>query len=279
MKLSKQTINNFQKKIWDFYHKQGRTFPWRNVADPYQVVVSELMLQQTQTNRVFGKFKEWIAAFPTFTSLADASLHEVLFCWQGLGYNRRGKYLHEIAQKVVHEFHKRLPSEPNILVTFPGIGQATAASICAFAFNMPTIFIETNIRTVFLYTFFKKEKRVHDRDIMSLVAQTVSQNNPREWYYALMDYGVMLKREYKISNKKSIHYTRQSRFCGSDRQIRGQIIKLLVNEGTISYDEMADRLAGDLRRICRIITDLSDEGLVSLHDGALIIAEKGFKAL
>ncbi len=276
MKLSKRRISLFQKKIWDFYKKQGRFFAWRNIKDPYKVLVSELMLQQTQTHRVVEKFEEWMGVFPTFPLLAQASLHEVLLVWQGLGYNRRGKYLYEIAQKVVREFDGNLPSDPDLLVTFPGIGAATAASICAFAFNTPTVFIETNIRTVFLHTFFKKQDLVHDRQIMPLVAQTVDFFNPREWYYALMDYGVMLKRDRKISNRKSAHYSRQSRFEGSDRQIRGRIIRLLAQRETLELGELVGILACDSERAHRIIAALSDEGLIGLHEGQLSIGGSPF---
>ncbi len=271
MKLSKRTVSLFQKKIWDFYKKQGRSFAWRNVSDPYRVLISELMLQQTQTHRVIHKFEEWMYAFPSFASLAQATLHEVLLVWQGLGYNRRGKYLHEISKKVVAEFDGKLPSDLEVLVTFPGIGQATAASISAFAFNTPTVFIETNIRTVFLYTFFQKRDHVHDREILPLVAQTVDLFNPREWYYALMDYGVMLKRELKISNRKSVHYAKQSRFEGSDRQIRGQIIRLLTCRGMLRFDDLIGLLACDQSRAQRIIFTLSDEGLIGLNNGDVSI--------
>ncbi|TET34510.1 A/G-specific adenine glycosylase [Candidatus Dependentiae bacterium] len=271
MKLSKHTVSLFQKKIWDFYKKQGRSFAWRNVSDPYRVLISELMLQQTQTHRVIHKFEEWMHAFPTFAALAQATLHEVLLVWQGLGYNRRGKYLHEISKKVVVEFDGTLPVDQEVLMTFPGIGQATAASISAFAFNTPTVFIETNIRTVFLYTFFQKKDRVHDREILPLVAQTVDRFNPREWYYALMDYGVMLKRDLKISNRSSAHYAKQSRFEGSDRQIRGQIIRLLTRRGMIRFDDLIDLLACDNRRAQRIIANLSNEGLIGLNNGDVSI--------
>lgn len=274
MKLSKRVINAFREKIWDFYKKAGRSFAWRNVSDPYKVVVSEVMLQQTQTHRVKEKFEEWMGAFPSFERLAHASLQEVLLVWQGLGYNRRGKYLHEIAQKLMADFDGMLPSDPVLLETLPGIGPATAASICAFAFNMPTMFIETNIRTVFLYSFFEQRDLVHDREILPLVAQLVDHANPREWYYALMDYGVMLKRELKISNKQSAHYTKQSRFEGSDRQIRGRIIRLLTRQSTISFDELLDSLACDYERARRIIMNLIEEDLIGFHGEQLAIGGK-----
>lgn len=131
--ISKSKLTSFQMFIWDFYQKFGRSFAWRNVDDPYCVVVSEFMLQQTQTHRVIQKYEEFIIAFPHFASLAQASLRDVLSLWQDLGYNRRALYLQTIAQKVVHEYNGQLPDKPERLEQFLGIGKYTAGSICAFA--------------------------------------------------------------------------------------------------------------------------------------------------
>ena len=147
-------LQEFSAKIWNFYRAQGRSFPWRGIEDPYKIMVSEVMLQQTQTYRVIQKYEDFITEFPTIHSLATASLRDVLSLWQGLGYNRRGRFLHESAQSIVEKYNGHLPGDPEILRTLPGIGPATAASITAFAFNKPTIFIETNIRTVFIHFFF-----------------------------------------------------------------------------------------------------------------------------
>jgi len=148
--LSLRKIKSFRACIWDYYYAFGRTFAWRNTDNPYHIVISEIMLQQTQTFRVEPKFEQFVAQFPNFETLAAASLRDILLVWQGLGYNRRAKMLQQIAQRIVDEFNGTLPADPEILVGLPGIGKATASSICAFAFNMPTIFIETNIRTVFI---------------------------------------------------------------------------------------------------------------------------------
>ena len=187
MDIKHQQSALFQQFIWNFYTHNKRDFVWRSSPDAYRVVVSEIMLQQTQTYRVQPKFDQFIDTFPNFNSLAQATLAQVLAAWQGLGYNRRGKFLHQIALKVIHEFGGTLPHDPLVLQTFPGIGKATASSIAAFAFNKPTIFIETNIRTVFIHSFFQDRDDVHDNELLPFITATVDQYNPREWYYALFD--------------------------------------------------------------------------------------------
>src|SRR5574337_224310 len=150
-------IRKFQKTIYCYYRKYGRTFPWRITHNPYHILISEIMLQQTQVQRVMGKYEPFINAFPDFSSLARAQLRMIMRQWQGLGYNRRAIALKQIAQRVMEEFHGELPSSVETLMTFPGIGRATASAISAFAFHIPAVFIETNIRRVFIHVFF------HDR--------------------------------------------------------------------------------------------------------------------
>ncbi len=262
MQLNLNKIVEFWHIIWNFYKQYGRSFAWRNIDDPYKVLVSEIMLQQTQTYRVEPKYNAFIAEFPTFASLAQADLHHVLSLWQGLGYNRRGLYLYKIAQKVINEFDGRLPDSPDILINFPGVGKATASSICAFAFNKPTVFIETNIRSVFIHFFFPKEQKVDDKALMPLIEATLDRSKPREWYYALMDYGVMLKKLHTNPSRKSKHHTKQSKFEGSDRQIRGMIIKLLTEHLNMSFEELAKVLKKDVQRVERIVRKLSSDGLI-----------------
>lgn len=269
--LKSKDIQAFQAQIWDYYRCYGRTFQWRETSDPFHIVVSEVMLQQTQTFRVEPKFEQFINSFPTFKSLANASLADVLIVWQGLGYNRRARFLQQLAMQVINEFDGILPANPAQLETLPGIGKATASSICAFAFNKPTVFIETNIRTVFIAHFFKQQEKVHDRDIMPLVQQTIDHLNPREWYYALMDYGVYLK---KLSNNKialqSAHYVRQSPFEGSDRQIRSNIIKMILSKTSLAIDELLVDEA-DKERTARIIEQLIKEGFLKKEGQILSI--------
>lgn len=272
MNLTKGDISSFQSFIWDFYKQEGRTFPWRNIQDPYGVVVSEIMLQQTQTYRVEPKYERFLLAFPSFELLAQATLRDVLTLWQGLGYNRRGMYLHQIGQKVVFEYGGILPADPAILTTFPGIGPNTAGSICAFAFNKPVVFIETNIRAVFIHTFFKDQTDVTDKQLMPLIEQTVDRRNPREWYYALMDYGVLLKKKLKNPSRKSAHHTIQSRFEGSDRQIRGMILRYLTNVPHAPLNTVIANTKKDPERVKKIIDQLCAEKLITLSNDTLLIA-------
>lgn len=271
MVLADKDITSFRNFIWEFYRVQGRTFPWRNVDDPYKVVVSEIMLQQTQTYRVESKYERFIAAFPTWDFLAQASLRDVLTLWQGLGYNRRGMALHKIAQKVMQEYNGTLPHNPQTLEAFPGIGKATAGSICAFAFNAPTVFIETNIRAVFIHTFFKNKSEVHDKELFPLVEQTLDLRNPREWYYALMDYGVHLKKLHKNPSQKSAHHTKQSKFEGSDRQIRGAVLRILTEKPLVDKQAMLKSLAVQTDRAEKILKDLCAEGLVKITGNQFFI--------
>lgn len=220
----------FTQTIRDFYHKNKRDLPWRKNITSYSTVVSEIMLQQTQVSRVQVKFPVFINRYPTFQSLAQATNKDILSSWQGMGYNRRALYLRDIAKKVIDEYKGELPNDEHILDTFPGIGYATACSIVAFAFNKPLVFIETNIRRVFIHHFFQDKTEIPDTDLMPLVEKTLDKQKPREWYFALMDYGSYLAKIVDNPNKKSKHYTKQSRFIGSDREIRGKVLRLLLKE-------------------------------------------------
>lgn len=266
-----QKLASFRDFIWTFYEHEGRKFEWRNVENPYYVMVSEIMLQQTQTYRVEPKYRAFIEVFPDLESLANASLRDVLGMWQGLGYNRRGKFLHQAAQRVIQEFKGNIPQDPNQLVTLPGIGKNTAGSISAFAFNKPTIFIETNIRTVFIHSFFKDQNAVHDNLILPLVEQTVDKENPREWYYALMDYGVHLKKMLPNPSRRSKHHAVQSKFEGSDRQIRGVIIRALVQRPFLSKQELLEEINDEIERVQKIIAQLEQEQLIERNNDMLSI--------
>lgn len=268
--------NSFCALIWEFYKNQGRYFAWRSTdAEPYHILISEVMLQQTQTFRVEQKYDEFLSAFPSVQALADAQLADVLQVWQGLGYNRRAKMLHEASRIVVHEYAGNLPADPEHLDALPGIGKATAASICAFAFNMPTVFIETNIRAVFIHHFFPDQTMIQDEAILPLVELTLDRTNPREWYYALMDYGVMLKKQAKNPARKSAHYTKQSRFEGSDRQVRGALIRLLLKKKRATLEECECALSIEQARIDRIAKQLIAEKLLVQSGCYLHIASEG----
>lgn len=266
------SIREFQNIIWAHYAQEGRSFPWRYIDDPYKILISEIMLQQTQTYRVIEKYCEFLQAFPTVQALASAPSKEVLRAWQGLGYNRRGMYVHKTAQKIASEYNGIVPQDPAILVTFPGIGKATAASISAFAYNTPTIFIETNIRTVFIYFFFPDKEDIHDNDILPIIAETLDRENSRDWYYALMDYGVMLKKKLPNPSRKSIHHQKQSKFEGSDRQIRGMILRALTNVNVeLSELELLQKIDKDPIKIKSILLQMIAEGLIKKDSNTLYL--------
>ena len=271
--LNADQVAQFQKLIYDFYNAHKRDFIWRHDITSYKIVVSEIMLQQTQTARVVPKFENWLLQFPDFASLAQASNHDVLTAWQGLGYNRRGLAIAKIAQIVMAEYDGLLPNDPITLQTFPAIGPNTAGSICAFAFNNPITFIETNIRTVYTDSFFKGQLEINDKQLLPLITQTIDKNNAREWYYALMDYGVHLKQKLPRINAASKHYTRQSKFIGSKRQVRGAIIKILTQLKQVDYETLLELLAFELpdnqHNHEQIIQDLLDEKTMHKNNGII----------
>jgi len=248
------------------YEQYGRDMAWRNTTDPYQILVSEIMLQQTQVDRVTIKFPEFIRTFPDFASLAAASLAQVLSVWQGLGYNRRAIALKKCAIRVMNEYNGILPADVDILATFPGIGRATASSIAAFAFNMSVVFIETNIRRVFIHFFFTDSDIVNDAEILPLIEQSLYHENPRVWYWALMDLGSALKKTVPNPNRQSVHYVKQSPFEGSDRNIRGIIIRMLLADPGTSEKKILGIRYDDPARIKKILTALESEGFIIRHN-------------
>jgi len=254
-------ILEFQETVWEKGRELFRDMPWREDTRPYYVMVSEIMLQQTQVDRVIPKFNAFIERFPTVEILAKASLGEVLQMWSGLGYNRRAKFLHEAAIKIMGEYSGTFPDTPQGLISLPGIGVNTAGAILAYSFNTPSIFIETNIRTVYFYNFFLEHEEVSDTELRAVVEATIDTEHPREWYWAMMDYGSYLKRQGIGQNNKSRHYKKQSPLKGSVREVRGQILKLLT---TADFDELELRteLVAD-ERFEPALMSLEKEGLIS----------------
>ncbi|MDQ7822460.1 MAG: A/G-specific adenine glycosylase [Candidatus Eremiobacteraeota bacterium] len=264
-------IRRFRELIMGYYRSFGRSLPWRTEINPYRVTVSEVMLQQTQVERVRQKYEPFIARYPGFASLAAAPLSDVLEAWQGLGYNRRALALKKIAALVINTYDGRLPSDPEILRTLPGIGDATARSICVFAFNLPLAFIETNIRALFIHFFYRRCTSVHDRDILPLVEKTLERENPREWYHALMDYGVFLKKQLANPGKKSAHHRRQSPFQGSHRQVRGLLLRTLLASYPLSREDLAGHLEVPIEAVARAAGELLEEGFIGEECGLLSI--------
>ena len=261
-RLTTGVIRTFQKVIYNYYKTHRRAFPWRNTRNPYHILVSEIMLQQTQTDRVIKKYTQFVTQFPDFFSLNRTLLQEILRQWQGLGYNRRAVALKNIARIVVEQFQGRLPSSVEVLMTLPGIGKATASAITAFAFNAPAVFIETNIRTVFIHFFFQDKHTIKDCEILPFVEKTLDASNPRRWYYALMDYGVMLKKLYPNMSRKSGHYRKQTPFKGSNRQMRGMILKALTATTDASEKELIQTLHISAEQIRKNLIQLEKEGFI-----------------
>lgn len=219
----------FVQTVKNFYKKSGRhDLPWRQTTDPYLILVSEIMLQQTQVERVIPKYELFISAYPTSKKLSRASLKDVLMLWQGLGYNRRAKALLEAARHIEEQFEGVFPCSKEAILSLPGVGSYTTGAVLAFAFNEAHVMIETNIRTVFLHHFFLGRHDVPDSELLPLIAGTLDTVDPRTWYYALMDYGSHLKKTVPNPSKRSAQYTKQSKFEGSNRQIRGALIRVLT---------------------------------------------------
>ena len=221
------------------------------------------MLQQTQVSRVLGKYEAFLKKFPNFSALASAPLGEILMTWQGLGYNRRALALKKCA-KIILDVHKGvLPQEIDVLDGLPGIGKYTAGAIAVFSFQIPAICIETNIRRVFLHFFFPRKKQVRDEEIERLIRKTLDHKNPREWYWALMDYGAMLgKSPARNPNRKSASYRTQPPFKNSSREMRGKIIKLLTERHALSEYNLRQAIGISKERLSGLLVDLCREGFL-----------------
>ena len=254
-------IDEFKELLLDQGSHLYRDMPWRRDTRAYYILVSELMLQQTQVTRVIPKFAAFIEKFPSEKELATASLGDVLKLWQGLGYNRRAKFLHEAAKEII-----RLGSFPEVekeLVKLPGIGKNTAGAILTYSFNHPSIFIETNIRTVYIHHFFNDNFEVNDSDIIDVLKQTIDNESPRDFYWSLMDYGSWLKTKGVRNNSQSKHYKKQTILEGSLREMRGMIIRNLTTNTEI------ETLKSDYR------FEKAIEGL--LRDGLIRVTPKNIK--
>lgn len=228
----------FTRKVLKEGKHLYRDLPWRNIDDPYAVLVSEVMLQQTQVTRVLKYWQRWMALFPTVDALAAADVADVLVQWQGLGYNRRALMLKRAADFCATSNKGILPSSYDGLIQLPGVGPATAAGVMAFAYNKPGVYLETNVRTVFLHELFPYRDKVPDRELIPLVRSTCPVNGVRDWYYALLDYGSYLKSCMPNPSRRSAHHVKQSVFEGSRRQKRAYIVREVLANPGVSIDEL-----------------------------------------
>jgi A/G-specific adenine glycosylase len=263
----------FRGVVLGYYREHGRDLPWRRTTDPYAVLVSEVMLQQTQVSRVIPKYEAFLARFPDVGALAEAPLADVLAIWSGLGYNRRAKSLKAAAEVIVAEHGGHVPNTVVGLTSLPGIGYATAAQVLAFAFGVGVPFLETNVRSVILHHFFEDAEQVPDAALLPLVEATLDHDDPRTWYWALMDYGTYLKRALPNPSRRSAHHTRQGRFEGSSRQLRGWLLRELTARPGQSTAALAQAAASfPLDVVVSALSALTSEGFLVETDGRFNIA-------
>lgn len=272
-RVTKQQREKLTSSLWQYYDDHGRhDISWRTRPTPYRVVVSEIMLQQTQVARVEEYFTKWMKKYPSWRALARALLRDILLDWQGLGYNRRGKYLHDIAQIVTDQYHGTLPSDRSALESLPGIGHYTAGSIRAFVFNEMDVFLETNIRIVLIHHCYSRNKNIirsaiSDQELLSVLNQIVThdmraQQSPRDFYYAMMDYGSYLKQTVGNLNARSGSYIRQSRFDGSRRQLRAGILRYVLRYGPVDESNIITNSQRDGDLVRKLLGDLVREGSI-----------------
>jgi A/G-specific adenine glycosylase len=259
-----EDIASLRLFVTEYAARHPRSYPWRETSDPWEILISEFMLQQTQTSRVVSKYASFLSRYPIPLALAESSLEELLGLWKGLGYNRRALNLKRCAQLIVDRHDGRVPNVQAALEALPGIGPYTASAIRVFAFSEPVVLIETNIRRLFLYVFFKNREDVHDRDILIIIERALDRSDPKAWYASLMDLGSDLAQWVENPNRMSKHYAKQARFEGSNRQIRGLILKLLLERPHMS-DEF-ESLPFEAPRIIEQIRALEREGFIERID-------------
>lgn len=243
----------FAKEVLTWYKKRGRhDLPWRTAINPYKILVSEIMLQQTQVSRVLTKYTLWMKQYPTLKKLSQANLKDILVLWQGLGYQRRAKALLAIAMKV-----QELPKETKELVALPGIGEYTASALQAFAYNSFSPMLETNIRTALIEAFHPKIKDINDtvlkKDLINLMEVTqVKKAGARIWYWALMDYGAHLKVKGVSHNTRTKGYKKQAPYKNSFRKVRAEVLFAITHNTALPVDE----------RTPLVLSELKEEGFI-----------------
>ena len=283
MDVSPVSLGEFTETVWSRGRELYRDLPWRNTFDPYAILLSEIMLQQTQVARVLGRWEQWLEAFPTVADLAMAPLPPVLELWQGMGYNRRALNLKRCAEEVVATYGGEIPRDKKALLALPGIGPSTSAGVRIFAFQQPDMYLETNVRAVFIHEFFSEHETVSDKELVPLVEATCPDGRrARDWYYALLDYGAYLKKTTVNPTRKSRQYTRQSKFEGSHRQKRAYLLRCVIDDALTS-EELAELLARSeleagreapsLEDTQAILCELEREGFITHQGDAWLCAE------
>lgn len=271
---SEDGIQSFQDLILSFYKSYGRSLPWRKTQDPYKILVSEIMLQQTQVSRVIEKYEEWLKLFPNVFALEKATVNEVLKAWSGLGYNRRALYLKQACTDIVEKYNGVFPKDSGVLEGLSGIGPYTSKAVATFAFEKKEIFIETNIRRAVIFHFFQDAEKVNDKELFPILAKALYDKDVRTWYWALMDYGSELKRFVQNPNKKSAHYVKQSPFENSIRKERGKIIRLLLSDKSFHIENIVIKDTEEKVRFYKALDTLVKENIVASENGIYSIKEK-----
>ena len=256
--ISEEEISTFQQKVFQFYQENKRNLPWRKTTDPYNILVSEFMLQQTQVNRVIEYFTKWMRRWPTVQKLASEEYKNLLQAWMGLGYNRRAMYLHNTAKKIVNEFNGDVLTAIKNFKQLPGVGLYTSKAIQIFAANADISTVDTNIRRIFIDQF-NLDESISDKQLFQLAQKCLPLGRSRDWHNALMDYGAIHLTSRKTGIKPK---TQQSRFQGSDRQIRGKVLRMLLQENYTKY-QLQQKLKVESNRLEEILRKMKKEKTIS----------------
>lgn len=289
-------IASFRRGVLSWYATHRRDLPWRRTTDPWHILVSELMLQQTQVDRVRERYAAFFRRWSTVSAFASASLAEVLGFWTGLGYNRRAKHLRSAANVVVTVHGGKVPMVSADLLSLPGVGPYTAAAVLAFAGNIDTVVCDTNVRRVVLRYFFGGEHAAAlppPRELDAVMGRLLPRGRSREWHSALMDIGALvctgrlpdcahcpLRRGCRSASARAEGRSvlrrlvrPQSAFEGSRRQVRGTVVRLLAAAGRKGLS--AERLSAALpdADVPTVVDDLIAEGLVETSNGAFRLPE------
>lgn len=292
MKIDQDVINSFQKIILDWYKENQRDLPWRKTREPYHIMVSEIMLQQTQVNRVITKFEEWLKRFPTVEDLAKAPVADVLQYWSGLGYNRRALNLKRAAEKIVTEHNGKFPKDEMTLLALPGIGAYTSRAILCFAFDKQVAVVDTNVKKIILTQILKQQypkqelplfvslndapkkteeyKPLSEKEFQEIAEQLLPHGHAYDWNQALMDYASHVLKKEKIPIPK------QSKFEGSRRQSRGKLLKLLLEKKSVARDEIGpaikkDYSGNDTAWLQKLLDELQNEGFIEIKNEYILL--------
>jgi A/G-specific adenine glycosylase len=265
--ISEEKIQEFQKKIFSWWETNRRDFPWRITNNPYHILVSEFMLQQTQTSRVMRVYENFLKNWPTKAELAEEASSNVIKFWSEnrLGYNRRAKWLHEAI--IYLNKLDAFPKDPKELRKIKGIGSYSSRSILIFAFNHNLATIDTNIRRILIDQGFANEE-TKDSELLSIAEKLLPHDKSRDWHNALMDYGAILKTARKTGIKPR---TRQKPFKNSTRAHRGSIIRLLSSQNGGSFEEISAAIKISKESLNTILSSLINDQMITEKDGKYFI--------